>query len=666
MGGLIWGITLWYLIPMVVALPLLIMFAPATLPLVAFMLAPCAVLYAATDLAGSLNRWLRIQGLPQHDELREYLKGNCADPKRGVKYQWGQLQKCTNTEFQRDAMPCINLMRGFEADHAATPIHPEDKSNRRRSKIQPEVNVVRNLAGAGSIMQVLTREHPLNWQEVYANNSVSALLETVKLQVLKVIVFGGLALLAYANLAFTQFYRTPDWTSVLAQASSGIRWPDIPFMFDVSFQLPMLLMFDFRIEVRLFLYFGIALIFADELIKKFRVPFYAFNFRGYQRIYDFESMPADAQESELCRRLEGVERGTMYADILEAATEAGGEVGRRLLMKLLRPKVEEHLLKLRVKVVWQDIEPAMARIDSIAKLKKALQQTSALVGQAILNHKLEEVGVQPKHTAAVSAMLKDLAGDAAKTEAVFNATMPLVGGQVTMAKVEAVLDAVGVSKEQASAMLVDVAAPLVERKLEEVGVQPKHTAAVSAMLKDLAGDAAKTEAVFNATMPLVGGQVTMAKVEAVLNAVGVSKEQASAMLVDAAAPLVERKLEEVGVQPEEISIVKASLATLDDACLKSVFIASLPLVGGQVTMAKVGAVLEVLDLDQEQLQAISANVAALLVERQQQQQAEEQGGGASTRSPVKKKQKKKKKRSAAQLAKQKGKQRMPRSTGGVQ
>jgi hypothetical protein len=101
----------------------------------------------------------------------------------------------------------------------------------------------------------------------------------------------------------------------------------------------------------------------------------------------------------------------------------------------------------------------------------------------------------------------------------------------------------------------------VERKLEELGVQPKHTAAVSAMLKELlAADAAKAEAVFNAAMPLVGRQVTMAKVEAVLEAVGVDKEQASAMLVDAAAPLVERKLKEVGLQAEQISIAVAALA----------------------------------------------------------------------------------------------------------
>jgi hypothetical protein len=326
-------------------------------------------------------------------------------------------------------------------------------------------------------MQVLTREHPLNWQEVYEKNSVRALLEAVKLQVLKVVVFGGFALLAYANLAFAQFYRTPEWTSVLAKASSGIRWPDISFMFDVSFQLPTLLMFDFHVEVRLFLYFGIALVFVDELIKKFRVPFYAFNFRGYQRIYDFESMPADVQESELCRRLENIERGELYADILEAATEAGGEVGRRLLMKLLRPKVEELVSKLRWKLEWKEIEPKLTSINSITELNKALANTSALVGQAVVKHLLEEVGVQPKHAAAVSAILKELlAADTAKAEAVFNAAMPLVGGQATMAKVGAMLEAVGVKKEHAAVMLSMAVLPLLQNRVEGLGVQPAAAA----------------------------------------------------------------------------------------------------------------------------------------------------------------------------------------------
>jgi hypothetical protein len=46
--------------------------------------------------------------------------------------------------------------------------------------------------------------------------------------------------------------------------------------------------------------------------------------------------------------------------------------------------------------------------------------------------------------------------EASEAEVVFNAAMPLVGGQVTMAKVEAVLEAVGVDKEQASADFQDM------------------------------------------------------------------------------------------------------------------------------------------------------------------------------------------------------------------
>jgi hypothetical protein len=104
-------------------------------------------------------------------------------------------------------------------------------------------------------------------------------------------------------------------------------------------------------------------------------------------------------------------------------------------------------------------------------------------------------------------------------------------------------------------------------------------------------------------------------VEAVLEAVGVDKQQASAMLVDAAAPLVERKLEEVGLQAEQISIVMAALASLDDTCLKTVFVASLPLAGGQFTMTKVVAVLEVIGLGQDQMQAVSAKVSTLLADQ---------------------------------------------------
>jgi hypothetical protein len=89
----------------------------------------------------------------------------------------------------------------------------------------------------------------------------------------------------------------------------------------------------------------------------------------------------------------------------------------------------------------------------------------------------------------------------------------------------------------------------VERKLEEVGVQPKHAAAVSVKLKELAADTAKAEAVFNAAMSLVGGQVAMAKVEAVLEAVGVEKEQVDVMLSMAALPVLQHRVEGLGVQP---------------------------------------------------------------------------------------------------------------------
>jgi hypothetical protein len=142
-------------------------------------------------------------------------------------------------------------------------------------------------------------------------------------------------------------------------------------------------------------------------------------------------------------------------------------------MKLLRPKVEEKLSKLQVKLAWKDIEPAMASIDSITMLTKALTNTSSLVGQAVVRHTLEEVGVQPKHAAAVSAMLKkELARDTAKVKAVFNAAMPLVGGPVTMAKVGTMLEAVGVEKEQADVMLSMAVLPLLQRRVEGLGVQP--------------------------------------------------------------------------------------------------------------------------------------------------------------------------------------------------
>jgi hypothetical protein len=94
-----------------------------------------------------------------------------------------------------------------------------------------------------------------------------------------------------------------------------------------------------------------------------------------------------------------------------------------------------------------------------------------------------------------------------------------------MAKVAAMLKAVGVDKDQASTMLVGAAAPLVERKLEEVGVQPNHTAVVSPMLKELAGDTRHEEAGIPSK-----------------EAAGIEREKVPDMVGRAAKPIVQRKL----------------------------------------------------------------------------------------------------------------------------
>ena len=47
-GTPIWLISFWYMIPTVMVLPLMVIFAPATLPLLLFMLAPCVAMYIAT------------------------------------------------------------------------------------------------------------------------------------------------------------------------------------------------------------------------------------------------------------------------------------------------------------------------------------------------------------------------------------------------------------------------------------------------------------------------------------------------------------------------------------------------------------------------------------------------------------------------------------------
>jgi hypothetical protein len=82
--------------------------------------------------------------------------------------------------------------------------------------------------------------------------------------------------------------------------------------------------------------------------------------------------------------------------------------------------------------------------------------------------------------------------------------------------------------------------PLVQRKLEELDVQPEDLATVSTALDALLAkdNTQKLQAVFAAAMSLVQGQLTVSKVEALLEAAGIEK-QAVLEMVGRAAKLVE-------------------------------------------------------------------------------------------------------------------------------
>jgi hypothetical protein len=455
-------------------LPLTVIFAPATLPLLFFMLAPCMAMYIAAAVSGSLNRFLRIRELPQHSQLGEE--------------QQAALRQCTQAEFQKDAMPCISFMRGTEVvqmpkrkqstSEVSKKVHPRTSSEDGES--------LSKCAVPHQSFELLQYEEPdpqQRWQQVYQLNSVGALLEVVKLQVLKVVVFGGFALLAYVNLAFTQFYQRPDWLAVLSQASSTVRWPDFSFMFDVSFKLPTLLMFDFAVEVRLFLYFGIALILVDELVKKFRVPFYASNFSAYQRVFDPESMPAEDEENELCRRLQDVQGGELHQKIIEAAKRVGGELGRELLMAMLRPKLEPHLARLKLK--WVAVQRELEEIASLDELQEAITNAGTFVLKLVLRSQLSNYGVKNVDAERLANIVGTLSEDSKwkQAKAVFDAAMPLVQGKPTTANVEALLVSVlrledgkeqasdAALKEEAMGMIGRAVKPLVQSKLSALGVE---------------------------------------------------------------------------------------------------------------------------------------------------------------------------------------------------
>jgi hypothetical protein len=350
---MIWLLTFWYLAPLAAAVPLVVIFLPATMLLIVFMAAPCITLYVAVASNGTLTRYLRITRLEQHTALS--------------KIQRAKLRQCTINGFQQDPMACVDLMRGFSLQS-----NEDDKHKTSRNKVVPDGGLSHGgeitnenvkvsakakqrggalrtakswkvsktsktaLVGEGGYTahRILTERH-IDWRTVHGDNDVGHLLEGVKLQMFKVMMFGGFALVAYINLGFIGFYEHLDWSNALAEASESVQWPNFKVVFEFGFDLPRLFMLEFDWGVKLFFFFGVGLILIDEVIKRFRPCFYAFSFPAYQRIYDPESMASDEQESDLCSRLQEVQGGELCQQIIETARLAGGVAGRKVMLAML-------------------------------------------------------------------------------------------------------------------------------------------------------------------------------------------------------------------------------------------------------------------------------------------------------------------------------------------
>jgi hypothetical protein len=114
-----------------------------------------------------------------------------------------------------------------------------------------------------------------------------------------------------------------------------------------------------------------------------------------------------------------------------------------------------------------------------------------------------------------------------------------VQGRLTLAKVEALLEAAtGLERKEVLGMVGRAAKPLVQRKLEELDVQPGDVAMMSSAIAKAAADKQTLQAVFAAAIPLVQGRLTVAKVEALLVAVGIDRKEALGMVGRAAKPQV--------------------------------------------------------------------------------------------------------------------------------
>jgi hypothetical protein len=547
LAPIIWGITFWYLVPLALVVPLLAIFAPAAVVLLAFTLAPCAALYAITAVDGSFVRLFRISRLGQH--------ANISVPQKKC------LMECTQARFQADPMTCVKLMTGQEANVV--------RRFQRKVAIIPtdDVPEQRGTLGVRTAQDIL--EGAEKWKEVFNANKVEVLLEAVKLQIFKFLFFGGFALVAYINLAFIQFYKNCNWMETLSQASKAVRWPNFSLIFAVSFKLPKLLMFEFDINVRIFLYLGLGLIALDELIKRFRIVFHSWDFASYQRVYDFESLPVNEQEHDLCRRLQGLEGSELCMKMIVIAKQAGGAFGRDVMLAMLRPKLQPHLA--RFKLSWDDVLPLISDIHSLEDLHHVMKSAPAFVLKLVVKSKLRNLKVGDKNVKRITNIIDTFERDKERVAQLMVAALPLIQGDVDLNKVEVLIIAIlrlekGAEstsdeelKEQAMVVIAEAAKPLVQAKLSALGVPEATQSRLAALMLQAVAEPDQAKAVFAAALPLVQAKPTVAAVEALLLAVlrldpdnkglgdGELRAQAIEVIAEAAEPLVQAKLSVLGV-----------------------------------------------------------------------------------------------------------------------
>ena len=134
-----------------------------------------------------------------------------------------------------------------------------------------------------------------------------------------------------------------------------------------------------------------------------------------------------------------------------------------------------------------------------------------------------------------------------KAQALFRACMPLMQGQISQATVLGMLQAAGITEQEALQMLANAAAPYASRKLAEIGITAADGETAAAALVTVLQEPEKAQALFRACMPLMQGQISQAAVLGVLQAVDITEQDALQMLANAAAPYASRKLAEIGI-----------------------------------------------------------------------------------------------------------------------